>query len=274
MCVELVKPSDDSRSEEEEFFYTPSPGQARLTGQVKRETVLRNIDNNKITEPSGAPKNVYNGGGYVTEVKRENDSTWKQMTNQASGMASKPRVDPYSKVVLTEGNNLGLCGVDYQQHYSDLSGIGGQEFNIPGGYNIPPGGSPYSDSQSPYNMSQPSPDSNGLAALAITGSPQTQPPNVSDSDIVNILGLGASEVSDSDMQNLSDKLGEFSLGAPVAPVSSSRGAAKRTSREAENDSASQLIPRQMERQQSGLHTPNVSSNLSEILQNCKQLNDL
>jgi len=80
--------------------------------------------------------------------------------------------------------------------------------------------------------------------------------------------------SDSDMQNLSDKLGEFSLAPPVAPVTSGRGAAKRTSREAENDSASQLIPRQMERQQSGLHTPNVSSNLSEILQNCKQLNDL
>jgi len=274
VLVELVKPSDDSRSEEEEFFYTPSSGQARLTGgQVKRETVLRNIDNNKMAEPSVTPKNVYNGGGYVTEVKRENDSTWKQMTNQASGLTSKPRVDPYSKVVL-EGNNLGLCGVDYQQHYTDLNGIGGQEFNIPGGYNIPPGGSPYSDSQSPYNMSQPSPDSNGLAALAITGSPQTQPPNVSDSDIVNILGLGASEVNDSDMQNLSDKLGEFSLGAPEAPVSSGRGAAKRTSREAENDSASQLIPRQMERQQSGLHTPNVSSNLSEILQNCKQLNDL
>merc|ERR1712110_395461 len=192
VCVELVKPSDDSRSEEEEFFFTPSPGQARLTGQVKRETVLRNIDNNKMGEPvTITPKNVYNGGGYVTEVKRENDSTWKQMTNQASGMASKPRVDPYSKVVLTEGNNLGLCGVDYQ-HYSDLNGMvnGGQEFNIPGGYNIP-GGSPYSDSQSPYNVSQPSPDSNGLAALNITGSPQTQPPNVSDSDIVNILGLGA-----------------------------------------------------------------------------------
>merc|ERR1711899_662459 len=110
VLVELVKPSDDSRSEEEEFFYTPSPGQARLTGgQVKRETVLRNIDNNKMTEPSVTPKNVYNGGGYVTEVKRENDSTWKQMTNQASGLTSKPRMDPYSKVVLTEGNNLGLC---------------------------------------------------------------------------------------------------------------------------------------------------------------------
>ena len=221
----------------------------------------------------GTPKNVYNGGGYVTEVKREagSDSAWKQMTHQASGMSSKPRVDPYSKVVLTEGNNLGLCGVDYAGHnYSELAMVaGGGEFNIPGGYTMP-GTSPYSDSASPYNISQPSPDSNGLANLAITGSPQTQPPNVSDSDIVNILGL-QTEASDSDMQNLSDKLGEFSLGAPLAPVAR---AGKRSSKEAENDSASQLIPRQMERQQSSIHTPNVSSNLSDILQNCKQINDL
>jgi len=270
VCVELVKPSDDSRSEEEEFFFTPSPATVRAQ-PVKRETVLRNIDNNKME--TGTPKNVYNGGGYVTEVKREagSDSAWKQMTHQASGMSSKPRVDPYSKVVLTEGNNLGLCGVDYAGHnYSELAMVaGGGEFNIPGGYTMP-GTSPYSDSASPYNISQPSPDSNGLANLAITGSPQTQPPNVSDSDIVNILGL-QTEASDSDMQNLSDKLGEFSLGAPMAPVAR---AGKRSSKEAENDSASQLIPRQMERQQSSIHTPNVSSNLSDILQNCKQINDL
>merc|ERR1711963_1228961 len=46
VCVELVKPSDDSRSEEEEFFYTPlntSPAAPPAPG-VKRETVLRNIE--------------------------------------------------------------------------------------------------------------------------------------------------------------------------------------------------------------------------------------
>ena len=58
------------------------------------------------------------------------------------------------------------------------------------------------------------------------------------------------------------------------PVNTSRVGGKRTSKEAENDSASILIPRQMERQQSSITTPNVSSNLSEILQNCKQINDL
>ena len=50
-------------------------------------------------------RNVYNGGGYVTEVKREaSDSPWKQMTSQAAQMTNKQRVDPYSKVVLTEGS--------------------------------------------------------------------------------------------------------------------------------------------------------------------------
>ena len=48
MCVKLVKPSDDSRSEEEEFFYTPITNSNMTSLNVKRETVLRNIDNNKM----------------------------------------------------------------------------------------------------------------------------------------------------------------------------------------------------------------------------------
>ena len=100
-----------------------------------------------------------------------------------------------------------------------------------------------------------------------------QPPNVSDSDIVNILGL-QDPPTDSDMHNLSDKLGEFSLGGASTAPAQARAAPKRSSRQAENDSASQLIPRQMERQQSSITTPNVTSELSDILNNCKQINDL
>merc|ERR1739842_282261 len=95
---------------------------------------------------------------------------------------------------------------------------------------------------------------------------QSYQPEVSHSDLVKILG-----------QNPSDKLDEFSLGhgahLNVSPVTTSRVGGKR-SKEAENDSASILIPRQMERQQSSITTPNVSSNLSEILQNCDKINDL
>merc|ERR1712130_594926 len=132
VCVELVKPSDDSRSEEEEFFYTPITNSNMTSLNVKRETVPRNIDNNKM-EPV-TPRNVYNGGGYVTEVKHEaSDSPWKQMTSQAAQMTNKQRVDPYSKVVLTEGSgpgpHLGLCGVDY------AGGLAASNFEYQGHYN-------------------------------------------------------------------------------------------------------------------------------------------
>merc|ERR1712073_252838 len=125
-----------------------------------------------------------------------------------------------------------------------------------------------------YNIPQSSPDSQALADLNISSPGMSCQPDVSHSDLVNILAQA--EAQDQEMQNLSDKLDEFSLGAPlnISPVTSSRAGGKRSSREAENDSASLLIPRQMERQQSSISTPNVSSNLSEILQNCKQINDL
>merc|ERR1712227_1046887 len=259
VCVELVKPSDDSRSEEEEFFYTPlNTSPAAPAPGVKRETVLRNIESKEGVKNAG-----YHGGGCVTEVKME-DSTWKQMTSQAGQMINKQRVDPYSKVVMTEGN-LGLCSSGY-------------EYNIP----VTSGQYHFTESQSPsYSISQPSPDSNGLANLNLASPDQVvdagNPPNVTDSDLVKILGLEDDHHQDTDMDNLSDKLEEFSMSnlTTISPVPASRAAgSKRSSREAENDSASRIIPRQMERQQSSIQTPNVSSNLSDILQNCKQINDL
>merc|ERR1712165_694388 len=245
VCVELVKPSDDTRSEEEEFFFPP---------------VNDNMDK-PVTETKMevTPKFAHNGG-FVTEVKPElgdASSAWKQMTSQAGQISVKQRVDPYSKVVLTDGN-LGLSGIDY--------GSAGYEYNIPVTNSLL--------SSSPYNIPQSSPDSQALADLNISSPGMSCQPDVSHSDLVNILGQA--EAQDQEMQNLSDKLNEFSLGAPlnISPVTSSRAGGKRSSREAENDSASLLIPRQMERQQSSISTPNVSSNLSEILQNCKQINDL
>ena len=133
-----------------------------------------------------APKNVYNGGGYITTIKDEMknesvDSTWKQMTSQAGLMATRPRVDPYSKVVLNGDNNLGLGGVIYadQNQQNNMINMNGsfnmtqqtQDYNIPVSSTDPQyqymKGSPYSDSQSPYNISQPSPDSTGLANMNI-----------------------------------------------------------------------------------------------------------
>merc|ERR1719208_421411 len=246
VCVELVKSSDDTRSEEEEFWFTP------VNGEMEKPVMETKVE---LT-----PKFPHNGG-FVTEVKNEvlsDGSAWKQMTSQAGPMTIKPRVDPYSKVVLSDAG-LGLSGIDYGQ----VPISGGYEYNIPVTNTIL--------SSSPYTMSQSSPDSQALADLNISSPGQSYQPEVSNSDLVKFLGPEASQ--DDEMQNLSDKLDEVSLGfgAPlnISPVTAttSRAGGKRSSKEAENDSASILIPRQMERQQSSISTPNVSSNLSEILQN-------
>ena len=64
---------------------------------------------------------------------------------------------------------LAASNFEYQDHYNNL--------------NESPG-------QSPYSISQPSPDSNGLANLNIASpsAAMANPPNVSDSDLVKILG--------------------------------------------------------------------------------------
>ena len=254
VCMELVKPSNDMRSKEEEFFFTP----------VNEEMCKPPLMEAKMEV---TPKFVHNGGGFVTEVKNKlsEGSAWKQMTSQAGWMTIKSRLDPYSKVVLSDAG-LGLSGLEYSQ----VPISGGYEYNIPVTNTIL--------STSPY-LSQSSPDSQALADLNISSPGQSYQPEVSHSDLVKILGQ-ENISQDDEMQNLSDKLDEVSLGfgAPlnISPVTAttSRVGGKRSSKEAENDSASILIPRQMERQQSSISTPNVSSNLSEILQNCNKINDL
>ena len=252
-----------------------------------------------------APKNVYNGGSFSTvknEVKNEAiDSTWKQMTSQAGPLASRPRVDPYSKVVLNDGS-LGLScngvmGYDNQQQQLNIMNDGynispqKQEYNIPAStpdYQYVQH-SPYSDSQSPYNISQPSPDSQGLANMNIAS-----PIDVSHLDTLGeekkllkntFLKLKISDQmlastdgkNDLEVANLSGKIEHMSFDAPLniqPTASTARTGGKRSSRDAENESGSAIVPRQMERQQSSITTPNVSTNLSDLLTNCKQINDL
>ena len=91
-----------------------------------------------------------------------------------------------------------------------------------------------------------------------------------------LLGFNGAQM-DPEVENLSGKIGDISFGAPlnIQPTgATSRAGGKRSSKDAENESASAVIPRQMDRQQSTLHTPNVSTNLSDLLTNCKQINDL
>merc|ERR1711892_507000 len=177
--MELVKPSDDSRSDPLEFFFLPLEGEGQ--GLKRDEDYVGTPESGRQVV---APKNVYNGGGYITtvkdEVKNETlDSTWKQMTSQTGNMSDRPRVDPYSKVVLNE-RNLGLSGIGYNHQGQQNNLSMNVAYNIAPqqqAYNIPVSSadpqyqyvqhSPYSDSHSPHNISQPSPESQGLADMNI-----------------------------------------------------------------------------------------------------------
>ena len=83
--------------------------------------------------------------------------------------------------------------------------------------------------------------------------------------------------NDPEVENLSGKISDMSFGAPlnIQPSgATSRTGGKRSSRDAENESGSAMVPCQMERQQSSITTPNVSTNLSDLLTNCRQVNYL
>lgn len=282
--IELVKPSDDSRSDPQEFFFEPLEGKDR--GLKRDKDTVGTFDSGRLEI---APKNVYNGGSFSTvknEVKNEAmDSTWKQMTSQAGPLASRPRVDPYSKVVLNDGS-LGLScngvmGYDNQQQQLNIMNDGynispqKQEYNIPAStpdYQYVQH-SPYSDSQSPYNISQPSPDSQGLANMNIASPIDVQ----THLDTLDQMLASTDGKNDLEVENLSGKIEHMSFDAPLniqPTTSTARTGGKRSSRDAENESGSAIVPRQMERQQSSITTPNVSTNLSDLLTNCKQINDL
>jgi len=81
--------------------------------------------------------------------------------------------------------------------------------------------------------------------------------------------------NDLEVENLSGKISDMSFGAAlnIQPTSViTRAGGKRSSRDAENESGSKIVPRQMERQQSSITTPNVSTNLSDLV--TRHVNDL
>ena len=82
-------------------------------------------------------------------------------------------------------------------------------------------------------------------------------------------------LNDLEVETLSGKIGDMSFGVPlnVPPTGAiSRAGGKRTSRDAENESGSAIVPRQVERQLSSITTPNVSRNLSDLV--ARKVNDL
>merc|ERR1711971_1035856 len=238
------------------------------------------------------PVNMYNGGS-VTNIKSERkikveraeaETSWAQMVNGVNHQGPRPVVAPYSQVVPTNGGGL-VLGNSVQSELADLNQVlAAQDYGQPYG-------SPYSDnSQSSYdnNMPQQSPDPQGLANMNIASPIGIQSP---DPTIESILGTEHGEV-----ENMSQELEGLHFESPtsfegatnfVEPLNieaaQQRSAGKRSAKGAELESGSNVVPRQMERQQSNtLHTPNISNNLSSgdlrdlsaVLKNCPEVNQL
>merc|ERR1711953_707519 len=223
-----------------------------------------------VATTQSKPVNMYNGGS-VTNIKSERkikveraeaETSWAQMVNGVNHQGPRPVVAPYSQVVPTNGGGL-VLGNSVQSELADLNQVlAAQDYGQPYG-------SPYSDnSQSSYdnNMPQQSPDPQGLANMNIASPIGIQSP---DPTIESILGTEHGEV-----ENMSQELKGLSFESPgtnfVEPLNieaaqqqQQRSAGKRSAKRAELESGSNVVPRQMERQQSNtLNTPNVSNSLS------------
>merc|ERR1712037_906618 len=197
----------------------------------------------------------------------------------------------WAQVVPTNGGGL-VLGNSVQSELADLNQVlAAQDYGQPYG-------SPYSDnSQSSYdnNMPQQSPDPQGLANMNIASPIGIQSP---DPTIESILGTEHGEV-----ENMSQELKGLHFESPtsfegptnfVEPLNieaaQQRSAGKRSAKGAELESGSNVVPRQMERQQSNtLNTPNISNSLSTgdvkftsgdlrdlsaVLKNCPEVNQL
>merc|ERR1711892_307175 len=319
VLMELVKPSDGSSSDPLDFYFVPNERSA--AGMKRDKDGIAALDSNNISIPK---VNMYNGGGFVTSVPVKNEqndpnsrlikkesgdnSAWKQMTSQIGHMQpTSSRVDPYSKVVLNQPGNIGLgsVGMQYNQQtngYIELQGEQQQAYNIQQSpqqhhqhhqhqdqtysYIHSPG---YAQADSPYQVPQQSPDSQGFASMNIASPPAGGASNLDDATLDRILhGLpdNPGHPGDQEVENLSGKLSDINFSLPnmaaTATTSSPRTGGKRTSRDAENESGSNIVPRQMDRQQSSIQTPNVSAqlsgqanstDLSQQLSNCRQMND-
>merc|ERR1712233_244815 len=214
----------------------------------------------------------------------------------------RPVVAPYSTVVPTNGgglvlgNNVQFTSPQTNSEFADLNQVlAAQDYGQPYG-------SPYSDnSQSSYdnNMPQQSPDSQGLANMNIASPIGIQSP---DPTIESILGTehgGEVENMSQELKGLTFDTSPPSFEGGSGPnfveplnieAAQQRSAGKRSAKGAELESGSNVVPRQMERQQSNtLHTPNISNSLSTgdvkftsgdlrdlsaVLKNCPEVNQL
>jgi len=261
VSLTLFKPSDESESEPQDFFYIPhesTPFPVITSGHNLKQN-YNSYNNDMKIKQEGADQNwaqARMSGGYTTT----------QITQVDTMLNIQPATTTY--------NNGYMQQPGAQQTY--------QMPNIPNvpnghGYTNIPG---HISQMSPYNCQQPSPDSQSFANLNIE-SPQQKQEQYQE-DIEHLSGklenfnigdhLSLSEVID--LQNTLDM--QQGMHAPVQEPR--RG--KRSQQTAALESGSNVVPRELARMGSEqLNTPNCSdqinnTNMSEFLKNCKQINDL
>jgi len=327
--IELTK-ADGSTSEPTEFLYTPSggaipsstgPKQVELSRRV--ETVLPTTQSKPVNMYNGGSVTNIKSERKIKVERAEAETSWAAMVNGVNHtQGPRPVVAPYSTVVPTNGgglvlgNNVQFTSPQTNSEFADLNQVlAAQDYGQPYG-------SPYSDnSQSSYdnNMPQQSPDPQGLANMNIASPIGIQSPDPTiaptaplssvarQHPFLHSLRLSRREsilgTEHGEVENMSQELKGLTFDSPttfegatnfVEPLNieaaQQRSAGKRSAKGAELESGSNVVPRQMERQQSNtLHTPNISNSLSTgdvkftsgdlrdlsaVLKNCPEVNQL
>jgi len=251
--VELVKPSDESASEPQEFFYVGSETGLPIIA----------IENAKEVEKSNL-KNVYNGGHCVTEVKKE-----KLRIKQESieGWNLRQQHQNHNSQVL---NNLNIPQENLKNQNISCS-LKNMNYNIESSQYIP-------------NI----PNYNSLYTTAQHSPPLHDFQHNFEPAITNDLVC-----LDNDVRNLSGKIESFSLSDAIeaslnmqVPAEEQRSHCKRSSKTARLESGSNIVPREMARLQvsNSIDTPNNSGHIvtscdnsakmASFLTNCSKINDL
>jgi len=265
--VELVKPTDESTSEPQDFYYLPTdPGSLQAGVHTDKKP---NNTNFKVSQT-----NNFNGGCVkdIQEMRIKQESV-DQGWNQAHNNGRMVGMNNYQPNYTGHQQMMNAQNASYNAH-NPPSGYMQAPGYIPNIPNVPSTGyMPQLLNVNPYACQQQSPDSQGFADMNIR-SPQHKQEDTIENEVENLSGK-------IDSFSLSDAI-EASLNMQ-APVEEQRSRGKRSSQTAALESGSKVVPREMARMQSSLDTPDVSQqlntpndslNLARFLNNCGQINDL
>lgn len=300
--VELYKPSNLERGDVDrhEFSYLPADNARRNSPGVSREKQNMDVEFKK--------NNMWNGGAVFTEdskshirIKRESNdheqmTPWQIMTGSVEQQSNhtQQRV-PYSHVGYV-GDKLSMKPNPGQQQFMSQQPtmppmmVNYPQLNVP---NIPVSSVPTNNlGRASPNVGQPSPgqyheyqaqspDSHQFNNMNIAASPQgmnigsPSPPQHREYKEYVSPYINSGEVVE--IEELVDNLSGKIEATHLSVLEPQRVKGKRGAKEASLESGSNVVPRQapsLDRQQSSIHTPDVSSsiNISDIVSN--RLNDL